>query len=335
MKKTQIRNSLLLLLTATIWGTAFVAQSVGMEYVEAFTFTFARSIVGGIVLIPCIWFLRWLKGREKAASVGVVQSAGTMELCGATQSSGVAESQGMASRGVMCAKRPLVTKVEWIGGICCGLALCAASNFQQIGIAYTTVGKAGFITALYVVIVPIMGLFFKKRVSFIVWICVVLSVIGLYLLCMTEGSLTLAYGDLLVLICAILFSVHIMVIDYFSPQGDGVVMSCIQFFVCGIVSGIIMLFVETPSVENVMAAAMPILYAGVLSSGVAYTLQIVGQKDMNPTVASLILCLESVVSALAGWLILHEALTARELIGCVLMFAAIVLAQVPMPGRKK
>lgn len=306
MKKTQIRNSLLLLLTATIWGTAFVAQSVGMEYVEAFTFTFARSIVGGIVLIPCIWFLRWLKGREKKTSCDVT-----------------------------CAKRPHITKIEWIGGICCGLALCAASNFQQIGIAYTTVGKAGFITALYVVIVPIMGLFFKKRVSFVVWICVVLSVIGLYLLCMTEGSLTLAYGDLLVLICAILFSVHIMVIDHFSPQGDGVVMSCIQFFVCGIVSGIIMLFVETPSLENIMAAAMPILYAGVLSSGVAYTLQIVGQKDMNPTVASLILCLESVVSALAGWLILHEALTTRELLGCVLMFVAIVLAQVPMPERSK
>ena len=149
MKKTQIRNSLLLLLTATIWGTAFVAQSVGMEYVEAFTFTFARSIVGGIVLIPCIWFLRWLKGREKKTSCDVT-----------------------------CAKRPHITKIEWIGGICCGLALCAASNFQQIGIAYTTVGKAGFITALYVVIVPIMGLFFKKRVSVVVWICVVLSVIG-------------------------------------------------------------------------------------------------------------------------------------------------------------
>ena len=308
MKKTQIRNSLILLLTATIWGTAFVAQSVGMEHVEAFTFTFARSIVGGIVLIPCIWFLRWLKGREKKASV----------------TSDVASGAG----------KPLITKVEWMGGICCGLALCVASNFQQIGIAYTTVGKAGFITALYVVIVPILGLFFKRRVSFVVWICVVLSVIGLYLLCMTEGSLTLAYGDLLVLICAILFSVHIMVIDHFSPQGDGVVMSCIQFFVCGIVSGIIMLFVETPSIENIMAAAMPILYAGVLSSGVAYTLQIVGQKDMNPTIASLILCLESVVSALAGWLILHEALTTRELLGCVLMFVAIVLAQVPMPERK-
>ncbi len=323
MNKTQIRNSLLLLLTATIWGTAFVAQSVGMDYVEAFTFTFARSIVGGIVLIPCIWFLRWLKGRESKVSLAATRRVGSAEPCGA-------ETNDVAD-----AKRPLVTKIEWIGGICCGLALCAASNFQQIGIAYTTVGKAGFITALYVVIVPIMGLFFEKRVSFVVWICVVLSVIGLYLLCMTEGSLTLAYGDLLVLICAILFSVHIMVIDHFSPKGDGVVMSCIQFFVCGIVSGIIMLFVETPSIENIMAAAMPILYAGVLSSGVAYTLQIVGQKDMNPTVASLILCLESVVSAFAGWLILNEALTVRELLGCVLMFVAIVLAQMPMPERKK
>lgn len=302
MKKTQVKNSLLLLLTATIWGTAFVAQSVGMDYVEPFTFTFARSIIGGIVLIPCIYFLRWLKKRED-------KDAGVNRL--------------------------FVTKIEWIGGICCGLALCAASNFQQIGISYTTVGKAGFITALYVVIVPIMGLFFKRKVSFVVWICVALSVIGLYLLCMTEGSFTLAYGDLLVLICAILFSIHIMVIDHFSPKGDGVVMSCIQFFVCGIVSGIIMLFVESPDLGNIMAAKMPILYAGVLSSGVGYTLQVVGQKGMNPTIASLIMCLESVVSVLAGWLILGEALSNRELLGCVLMFVAIVLAQMPMPAGKK
>lgn len=315
MKKTQIRNSFLLLLTATIWGTAFVAQSVGMDYVEPFTFTFARSIIGGIVLIPCIWFLRKLKERENKA---VSDATATAEI-----ETGAAFGTG----------RPLITKTEWVGGICCGLALCAASNFQQIGISYTTVGKAGFITALYVVIVPIMGLFFRKRASFLIWICVALSVVGLYLLCMTEGSLTLAYGDFLVLICAVLFSVHIMVIDYFSPKGDGVVMSCIQFFVCGILSGIVMLFTENPSFENMMAAKMPILYAGVLSSGVAYTLQIVGQKDMNPTVASLILCLESVVSALAGWLILGEALTTREFLGCVLMFAAIVLAQLPMPKK--
>lgn len=154
MNKTQVRNSLLLLLTATIWGSAFVAQSVGMEYVEPFTFTFSRSIIGGLVLIPCIWFLR--KWKAKATGEELHRSG------------------------------PLVTKTEWIGGICCGLALCAASNFQQIGIAYTTVGKAGFITALYVVIVPILGLFVKKKVQPVVWLCVALSVIGLYLLCMTE-----------------------------------------------------------------------------------------------------------------------------------------------------
>ena len=180
-----------------------------------------------------------------------------------------------------------------------------------------------------------MGLFFKKKVPGIIWFCVALSVVGLYLLCMTEGSFTLAYGDFLVFICAILFSAHILIIDYFSPKGDGVIIACIQFFVCGILSGIIMPFVETVTVGNIVAAGFPILYAGVLSSGIAYTLQIVAQKDVNPTVASLILCLESVVSALAGWVILHEALTIRELLGCVLMFVAIVLAQVPLPNKKK
>ena len=290
-----MKNILLLFLTATIWGTAFVAQSVGMDHVGPFTFTFARSIIGGLFLIPCICFLRKWSGKTEKVQV---------------------------------------TKVEWVGGICCGIALCAASNFQQIGIAYTTVGKAGFITALYVVIVPIFGLFLKKKVPGIIWFCVGLSVIGLYLLCMTEGSFTLAYGDFLVFICAILFSVHILVIDYFSPKGDGVVISCIQFLVCGLISGIIVLFTETLRAADLLAAIGPILYAGVLSSGVAYTLQIVAQKDVNPTVASLILCLESVISALAGWVILHEALNARELFGCLLMFTAIVLAQIPVPKKK-
>lgn len=300
MNKTQVRNSMLLLLTATIWGSAFVAQSVGMEHVEAFTFNCVRNIVGGCVLIPCIFLLRWLRVK-----------------------------------GGETPKKMSITKAEWLGGICCGIALCAASNFQQIGIFYTTVGKAGFITALYVVIVPILGLFFRKRVSFIIWICVAMSVGGLYLLCMPKGELTLAYGDLLVLICAFLFSIHILVIDYFSPKGDGVVISCIQFFVCGILSGIVMLFVESPSITNILNAKLPILYAGVLSSGVAYTLQVVAQKGVNPTVASLIMCLESVVAALAGWVILGQNLSTRELLGCALMFAAIVLAQLPMPEKKK
>lgn len=286
MNKIQVRNSLLLLLTAIIWGSAFVAQSVGMEYVEPFTFTFARSIIGGLVLIPCILLLTDRKNRERK-----------------------------------------VTKTEWNGGTCCGIFLFAANNFQQFGILHTTVGKAGFITALYVVIVPILGIFMRKRVSFLVWICVALSVVGLYLLCIPEGSFTLSYGDLLVMICAVLFSFHILVIDYFSPKGNGVIISCIQFFVCGILSGIVMMFTETPSVGNLIDAKWSVLYAGVLSSGVAYTLQVVAQKNVNPTVASLILCLESVVAVLAGWIVLGDELSVRELTGCILMFAAIVMAQ--------
>ena len=292
MQKGQIKNSLLLLLTAVIWGVAFVAQSVGLEYVEPFTFNSVRSIIGGLVLLPCIVILKkWKKG--------------------------------------------FATKIEWIGGICCGIALCLASNFQQFGMQHTTVGKAGFITALYVVLVPILGLFVKKKVPIFIWLCVGLSVAGLYLLCMPEGAFVLALGDLLVLICAILFSLHILVIDYFSPKGDGVVISCIQFFTCGILTGVVMIFTETPTIGNILDAKWAILYAGVLSSGVAYTLQVVAQKNVNPTVASLILCLESVVAVLAGWLILGQSLSTREIWGCVLMFVAIVLAQLPMPKRKK
>ena len=307
MKKTQVRNSFLLLLTAIIWGSAFVAQSVGMEHVEPFTFTFTRSIIGGMVLIPVIVLLR------KTDSAAMRR-----------------DSQGKDFAGIKG-----ITKYEWLGGICCGIALCAASNFQQIGMLHTTVGKAGFITALYVVIVPILGLFLRKRVPALIWFCVVLSVAGLYLLCMPKGAFTLAQGDVLVLICALLFSFHILIIDYFSPKGDGVVISCIQFFVCGILSGIIMLFVENPTFANIMDAKWSILYAGALSSGVAYTLQVVAQKGVNPTVASLILCLESVVAVLAGWIILGDKLTSRELAGCILMFVAIVLAQLPTPKKER
>lgn len=292
MKKKQLGNSLLLLLTATIWGSAFVAQSVGMEHVGPFTFTFSRSMIGGMVLLPCILLLgKWKKG--------------------------------------------FATKVEWIGGICCGTALCVASNFQQVGMQYTTVGKAGFITALYVVLVPIFGIFMKKRVSLLIWGCVAVSVAGLYLLCIPAGAFVLAFGDLLVLLCAVLFSVHILVIDHFSPKGDGVVISCIQFFTCGILSAIPMLIFENPSVGNMLDAKWSILYAGVLSSGVAYTLQVVAQKNVNPTVASLIMCLESVVAVLAGWIILGEEMSVREILGCVLMFAAIVVAQLPVPEKTK
>lgn len=346
MKKTQIRNSFLLLLTAVIWGVAFVAQSVGMDYVGAFTFNCVRSIIGGIVLIPCICFLKRLKSGKKTdeSCQQVKETIGKKVLDKDADSTSYVSGYEAAANDISPVndkktaakiKKALITKTELIGGFCCGLALFAASNFQQFGISYTTVGKAGFITALYVVIVPVFGLFFKKKVPIIVWISVVLSVIGLYLLCMTESSFSLAFGDVLVMICAMLFSIHILVIDYFSPKCDGVIISCIQFFICGILSGIMMFLFEEPVLENILAAGIPILYAGVLSCGVAYTLQIIGQKDMNPTVASLILCLESVVSALAGWLLLNQALSSRELAGCVLMFAAIVLAQLPVPEKQK
>lgn len=295
MKKRQAKNSLLLLLTATIWGVAFVAQSVGMDYVEPFTFNCVRSLIGGVVLIPCIWFLNRGKTEKRDET----------------------PEQKKAERKV------LVT-----GGILCGVCLFAASNFQQFGIRYTTVGKAGFITACYIVIVPVIGIFLNKKSSRLIWISVALALAGLYLLCMTE-SFSVGKGDFLVFICALLFSLHILVIDHFSPLTDGVKMSCIQFFVCGILSGIAMLLTETPSLESILAAWLPILYAGVLSCGVAYTLQIVGQRDMNPTVASLILSLESCISVLAGWILLGQKLSAREFLGCAVMFAAIILAQLP------
>lgn len=289
---------MILLLTATIWGVAFVAQSVGMEYVGPFTFNCVRSIIGGLVLIPCIWFLNRRNQKPEHKT----------------------EEQQRHDR-----------KILLTGGVLCGLCLFAASNFQQFGIRYTTVGKAGFITACYIVIVPVLGIFLKKKCSRLIWLSVAMAVAGLYLLCITE-SFSIGTGDILVLVCAFLFSLHILVIDHFSPLTDGVKMSCIQFFVCGILSGIAMLLTEQPRLTDIFQAWLPILYAGVLSCGVAYTLQIVGQKDMNPTVASLILSLESCISVLAGWLILGQKLSGREFLGCLIMFAAIILAQ--LPNRK-
>lgn len=309
MKKTSLRSPLLLLLTAVIWGVAFVAQSVGMDYVGGFTFNCVRSMIGGVVLIPCIFFLDRWKERDDAGSAS-------------------------SKLKLSAAEKKAQNKTLLIGGICCGAALGIASNLQQFGINYTTVGKAGFITAMYIIIVPVIGVFLKKTMGFRIWISVLLAVGGLYLLCMTEGF-SIAFGDLLVLLCAVMFSVHILVIDYFSPKVDGVRMSCIQFFVSGILSGVAMLIFEQPVFGAILQAWMPILYAGVMSCGVAYTLQIVGQKDMDPTVASLILSLESVISVLAGWVILGQKLSSKELFGCVLMFAAIILAQLPDKKRQQ
>lgn len=283
----------MLLLAAFIWGSAFVAQSVGMDYVEPFTFNCVRSIVGGLVLIPCIYLLGKMRSSEETPEIKQTDQ-----------------------------------KTLVIGGVSCGVILCLASNAQQIGIQYTSVGKAGFITALYIVIVPILGMFLKRRCGWKVWVSVMIALVGFYLLCMV-GGFSLERGDIWLLCCAVLFSFHILVIDHFSPMVDGVKMSCIQFFTCGVLSGMAMLVTENPDISNILAAWGPILYAGVLSSGVAYTLQIVGQKNYNPTVATLLLSLESVFSVLTGWAVLHQKLSARELCGCVLIFIAVILAQLP------
>ena len=230
-------------------------------------------------------------------------------------------------------KKKARRKVTLIGGCCCGLAICTASMFQQYGIQYTTVGKAGFITTLYIIIVPIMGLFFGKKVRRIVWAGAALAAAGMYLLCVNE-TLSLNKGDLLVFICAVIFSIHILVIDYFSPKADGVKLSCIQFFVAGIICTIGAFLVETPTWSALVSGAVPVLYAGVMSCGVAYTLQIIGQRNLDPTVASLILSLESVVSVLAGWVILNQTMSSKEIFGCVLVFAAVILVQLPEKKRQ-
>ena len=286
----RMKNNVLLVLTALIWGCAFVAQSVGMDFVGPFTFNMARFLIGAIVLLPVIWFM------DRQQKTGAEKGAGQKTLI--------------------------------IGGICCGIALAVASTLQQWGILFTTVGKAGFITAMYIVIVPLLGIFIGKKVRPLIIGCVAIAVVGFYFLCMTE-SLHLGLGDFLVLLCAIAFSIHILVIDHFSPKVDGVKMSAIQFLTAAIISAVPTLLWEQPVFTEILQAWQPVLYAGVMSCGVAYTLQIIAQKNADPTVASLLLSLESVFSVLAGWVLLGQGLSLKELFGCVLIFCAIILAQLP------
>jgi len=294
-----MKNNALLVLTALIWGCAFVAQSVGMDYVGPFTFNMARFLIGAVVLLPVIWFMDCQKKNGAGASADSL------------------ENQPSGDR-----------KTLIIGGICCGIALAIASSLQQWGILFTTVGKAGFITAMYIVIVPLLGIFIGKKVRPLIIACVAIAVVGFYFLCMTE-SLRLGLGDFLVLLCAIAFSIHILVIDHFSPKVDGVKMSAIQFLTAAILSAVPTLMWEQPVFMEIFQAWQPVLYAGVMSCGGAYTLQIVAQKNADPTVASLLLSLESVFSALAGWVLLGQGLSLKELFGCVLIFSAIILAQLP------
>lgn len=300
----KLRANLLLILTAMIWGAAFVAQDVAGDVMEAFSFNASRSAVAAAALLPLVWF------TNRKASNG--------------------QGSGMAWKTMT----PSQKKTLFIGGICCGAALALGSIFQQLGLNMGTgAGKAGFITALYIVLVPLAGLFRRKNPGKLVWIAVVLSAAGLYFLCI-QGGFTIAPSDLLVLICAACYTGHILVIDHFSPKTDCIKMSCIQFATTTLICAVGAALFEQPTWEQVRQCLIPILYAGLMSSGVGYTLQIIAQRDADPAVASLLMSLESVFAVLSGWLLLGDALSLRELLGCALMMGGIVLAQLPEFKKK-
>ena len=292
----QTKNSMLLMLCALIWGTAFVAQSAGSG-MGAFSFLAGRSWMAVLVLIPTVKAFDALHHRQ-----GKPKTA---------------------------AERKLLLKA----GLVCGTLLFLASAAQQLGITLDpSTAKAGFLTAMYVVLVPVFGLFLGRKGSAQLWVSMAIAVVGLYLLCMKDGFGSIQSSDWLLLLCAVLFSFQIMAVDHFSPQMDGVRLSLVEFFVVSVESTVAAFLFEQPAMAEFVTFAGPILYCGIMSSGVAYTLQILGQRDLNPAVASLIMCLESVFSALGGWLLLHQNLSLRESSGCVLLFAAVVLAQLPL-GR--
>lgn len=296
MKTKQIRNSFLLILTAFIWGIAFVAQSEGGDAVGPFSFNCIRSFIGCFVLLPVIRIMDQMNLSKKP-------------------------------------KDKEEKKKLWKAGIACGFFLFVASNLQQLGINLgTPAGKAGFLTACYIVLVPILGIFFHKKCHWNVWVGVGITLIGLYLLCL-NGSFYLQVSDILVILCALVFAFQILTVDHYNPFVDGVRLSCIQLFVTGILTSIPMFLFEMNSnwvSQFTIQAWIPILYAGIGSCGIAYTLQIIGQNEVNPTIASLLMSLESVFSVIAAWILLHQQLSTRQLWGCVCIFAAIILAQLPI-----
>ncbi len=302
MNRQKLKGNLLLLLTSLVWGISFIAQSKGVELISPMAFNGIRSVLGGIVLLPVIFFLDLGKKRK----------------------------------GVSVSK---IDKNLIIGGLICGLCLCVASTLQTMGMVYTSPGKSGFITALYMVIVPIIGLFTGKKTRPVIWISVLIAVCGLYLMCI-NSELSINQGDVLTLLCAVVFSFHILAIDYFSPKVDGVKLACMQFFVCGIINLIYVFLFEEPKLDPILDCWLSIGYSGIFSCGVAYTLQIVGQKYTDPTSASILMSLESVFATLTtvilvalGWNLTGGQLTGREILGCILMFVAILLVQ--LPERKK
>ncbi len=302
MNRRSLRGSLLLLIGAAIWGSAFVAQDVAMNFVGPYTFNALRYIVGTLSLLPVIAVSDRLRRRK--------MTAGDIEI----------------------EKR--YRRRSWLAGIIAGLALIIPTTLQQIGIIYTTAGKAGMITGMYIITVPLLGLFLGKKCGLNVWIAVAVGLAGMYLLCVTE-QLSISGGDIILLVSIIFWAMQILVIDRYASDVDCFRMVCMEFFVCSVLSCIPMLLTETlPDRAALAGALLPVLYVGVFSCGVAYTLQPLGQRDTPPAAASLIMSLESVFAALTGYLLLGDGFTARELIGCVLMLGATVLAQFPFGTGK-
>lgn len=303
MKKTQLKGVLILLLTAFIWGSSFVAQSVGMEKVQAFTFGGIRTLMGAAALLPLI-LIKDLSAKKKLTPEELRE-------------------------------KKKIDRRSYKHGVYLGLALCVASNFQQWAFNYTASGKIAFITAFYMLFVPILGLFVNKKVSPFTWGCAALGCVGLFFLCIAgKGLGDINKGDLLSLICAVFFAVHILVIERFEGGCDAVKLSFTQFAVSGSITCVLMLIFDTPDIGAINGAILPLLYSGVLSCGVAYTLQIVGQKYTEATIASLLMCMESVFGVLCGALLLKERMTVYEVIGCIVMFIAIILSQI-VPAKKE
>ena len=298
-KKMRILGPIMLVSAAMIWGLSFVAQKQGMEYVEGFTFNGIRSLLGAIVLIPFI-VIRAVKNPVKLSPAEKEQSR----------------------------------RDNLKGILIVGLMLCIGSNLQQFAFNYIEPGRVGFITALYMLIVPLISfIVYKKKQPVTTWIGVILGVVGLYMICMGGStSSSLGKGDILALLCSFAFALHIIVIDKFAAKIDCVVLSCGQFFVTGVISCILMFIFESPNIQSIMQAAVPILYAGIMSCGCAFTFQVIGQKYTDPTISSMLLCLESVFSVIFSFIILGERMASVEYIGCAVMFVAIIIAQ--LPARK-
>ena len=327
----KVRANFLLLTTSFIWGSAFVAQRVGMENLGPFTFNGVRMLVASLALSIVALIFGRVKikssdspGSEKVSTDNLVpENQPSKDHSLEIQLSTDQSSKNQHPESTVKAKKML-----YLSGLFCGVILFIASSFQQVGLVYTTAGKAGFITTLYIIIVPVLGLFLRKKVGKRVWFCVILALIGLYFLSFIE-NMQMNIGDILMLFCAIGYAVHIIVIDHYSPYVDSVRLSQIQFFIAGVLSLVVMFVFESPNIINILDAWVPILYVGVISGAVGFTFQIIAQKDTAPAIAALLMSFEAVFAALTGFIILNEILTIRELLGCVLMFIAVVVAQLP------